>query len=92
MQIKMKVTHDNVVHELTAKPVDLGAFEVEHSCSISVFEKEQRASHLFWMAWHVARRTRLTALDYQEWLDGLDDIEVEDAETAAPLAPAPSPG
>ena len=92
MQIKLKVTHNGTEQELTAKPVDLGAFETEHNCSITIFEKEQKATHLFWVAWHIARRTKLTTLDYQDWLEDLDDIEVLDEVAAAPLDPAPSPG
>jgi hypothetical protein len=87
MKLSLTVIHDGDTQTVTCGPVDMVAFEREHKCAIKVIAEEQKMEHLCWLAWQASRRTRKTVLDFDAWIDGLEDISVEDEGTEVPLAP-----
>lgn len=53
---------------VTAIAADLIAFETKFDMSVSRLEKDLRLTHLFFLAWHVQKRTGETKDDFEKWL------------------------
>ena len=98
MQIPMTITHAGVTSRVVAFPPDLSAYEKHFGESITKFgaglqSGDVELSRIFWLAWQVSRRTRKTGLDFDSWLEDLEDCTTADDEPApGPLELTPSPG
>lgn len=75
MQINLQVTYaDGTVKDLKAVASDLVAFESEFSISIARLEQNLMLTHLLFMAWHVEKRTKQTALEFNAWVETVENI------------------
>jgi len=93
MQIRMTVTpKKGETHDAIAEPQDLIAFEREFSKSVAKFQENIFLTDLFWLAWHVEKRSKNTGLDFDEWVASIDDIGVAEEQEVAPLVPPPPIG
>jgi hypothetical protein len=93
MQIRMTVTpKKGETHDATAEPQDLIAFEREFSKSVAKLQENIFLTDLFWLAWHVERRSKNTGLDFEEWVASVDDIGVAEEQDVVPLEPPPPTG
>ena len=82
MQIAMKVTHaDGSEAEVTAKASDLIAFERHFDKSMSVFgdPNNTRIEYVMWLAWHTTKKAKGTDLEFEPWVDSIDQITVGDS-------------
>lgn len=78
--INLQVTYlDETTSECVAIAADLIAFESKFDLSISRLEKELRITHLFFIAWHVTKRTGHTTDDFDKWVEGVSMVSVGDA-------------
>ena len=68
MNINLLLTYtDGNAKELTAKAVDLVAFESRFDLSVARLENNIRMTHLFFLAWHVEHRTGATKDEFEKW-------------------------
>ena len=90
MKINLQVTTlDSVTTKLTAQFADFIAFETEKNRSVANFQTELRLTDLAWLAWHAEKRTKRTAMKFEEWIDTVESVEVG-AESSA-INPLESP-
>jgi hypothetical protein len=81
MKINLQVQfEDGNSKEIVANAADLVAFETEFNISIARLGAESKLSHLMFLAWHAAKRQKMTDKPFEEWLDGVDSIGDSDAD------------
>ena len=87
MKINLEVIAlDGVVNKVTAQFADFIAFEGEKNRSVANFQTELRLTDLAWLAWHAEKRTKKTALKFEEWIETVDSVEVgTDSAVIVPL-------
>ena len=87
MKINLEVTSlDSVTTKVTAQFADFIAFENEKNRSVANFQTELRLTDLAWLAWHAEKRTKKTALKFEEWIETVDSVEVgTDSAVIVPL-------
>jgi pentose-5-phosphate-3-epimerase len=77
MKIHLEVTTlDNVTQKVTAQFADFIAFETEKNRSIANFQTELKLTDLAWLAWHAEKRTKITEMKFEEWIESVDSVEV----------------
>jgi hypothetical protein len=80
MQINLQITfEDELTKELTAKAVDIVAFEERFDLSVARLEATMKMTHLFYLGWHVDKRTGGTKETFEKWLEKVDSVEVGEA-------------
>jgi hypothetical protein len=90
MKINLNITTlDSVTTKVTAQFADFIAFETEKNRSVANFQTELRLTDLAWLAWHAEKRTKRTAMKFEEWIDTVESVEVG-AESSA-INPLESP-
>lgn len=68
--INLRVTFiDESETTVTAVAADLIAFESKFDLSIVKLESEIRLTHLFFLAWHVLKRTNQTDAEFEKWAE-----------------------
>lgn len=60
--------------EVVAIAADLIAFESKFDLSVARLEAEIRLTHLFYMAWHVQKRTAQTKDDFEKWVESVSIV------------------
>jgi len=78
------VTTDGASVDTVAGPPDLVAFEAEYDRSVARFEAELRMTDILFLAWHSLKRKKVTDLDFQTWLDTVEDFTMSGAEEITP--------
>lgn len=82
MTINMRVKNgDGSEAEVTAKASDLIAFERHFDKPMTVFGNpgNSRIEHIMWLAWHTLKRGNSTTLEFDPWVDTVDEIKVGDS-------------
>ncbi len=88
LKISLAVAYaDGRKQDVVAGPGVQVAFEREHNVGIAAIATEQKVSHVYWLAWKATK----ASLPFDEWLDTVDDIELE-VGTPDPTRTAPSGG
>jgi hypothetical protein len=105
IKYKLSVTYENGEKvDVTAGPRTQVAFEREHKVPLSdviTFDSDGvdddgkpnvtavhfMSSHMYWLAWHASK----SPLGFDDWLDTVDEIEM-DVDAADPTPPAPQAG
>jgi hypothetical protein len=78
--INLRVVYlDGSETEVTAIAADLIAFESKFDLSVARLEAEIRLTHLFFLAWHVQKRTGQTKDEFDKWVESVS-IVTEGAE------------
>ena len=87
MKINLNITTlDGVTVKATAQFADFIAFEGEKNRSVANFQTELRLTDLAWLAWHSQKRTKKTAMKFEEWIETVDSVEVgTDSAVIVPL-------
>jgi hypothetical protein len=79
MNISMAITFsDGESKTVIAKARDLVAFEEHFEMSMARLETQMKLTHMFWLAWHVCKRTGITKDDFEKWLDSVETVEALD--------------
>ena len=90
MKINLDITMlDGGVAKTVAQFADFIAFEGEKNRSVANFQTELRLTDLAWLAWHSQKRTKKTALKFEEWIETVESVEVS-AEPSA-IVPLENP-
>lgn len=82
---------DGRTQEAKIRPSDCVAFEEKYDIAITAAFSEEtktKLSHIYFLAYSAAG----SALEFGEWLDSVDEIQVEAVGDAAPLDQAPTNG
>lgn len=70
--MQLELTIDDVPHSVEIKSTDLVAFERKYGVSYGEVETAPKLEYVFFLAWNACRRLKITALDFDTWLDGAD--------------------
>lgn len=65
---------DGTSEECVAIAADLIAFESHFDLSVARLEKEIRLTHLFFLAWHVLKRTGRTTDTFEKWVESVSVV------------------
>lgn len=85
MRMNLHVTYtDGSGADVIVSAPDLVAFEREFDRSVARFESEVRFTDICWLAWHRLHRDK-QAGEFNDWLEGLDGVEVKDIGEPVPL-------
>ena len=60
--------------DVTAIAADLIAFESHFDLSVARLEKEIRLTHLFFLAWHVLKRTGQATEEFEKWVESVSIV------------------
>jgi hypothetical protein len=66
---------DGTEKTVAANPVDVVAFESHFNLSVAKLQSEFRLTHVFWLGWHVEKRTKATDLEFEPWLETTNIVE-----------------
>ena len=76
MRIEFTITFaDGTAAEATASVADQVAFEQANDRSIARLADDFRITDACWLAWHAQHRTGKTQLGFDQWLNGVDNVE-----------------
>lgn len=77
MRIEFTITYaDGTAAEATASVADQVAFEQATDRSIARLADDFRLTDACWLAWHALHRTSKTQLSFDQWLEGVDNVEI----------------
>lgn len=82
MKLPMTVVYDGGTRKVVvAQFADFIAFENVHNKSVAKMDAELRLSDLAWIAWHAEKRNKQTALEFNDWNQTVEELELggEDA-------------
>jgi len=65
---------DGTEKTVTCIAADLIAFESKFDVSVSRLEKDLRLTYMFYLAWHVLKRTGETKLEFEKWTETVSSI------------------
>lgn len=69
---------DGSEKSVTAIAADLIAFETHFDKSVAVLQKDVRLTYLFYICWHVLKRTGETKDEFEKWLETVSGVVVGD--------------
>lgn len=73
--INLRITFiDGSENTVTAVAADLIAFETKFDLSIVKLESEIRLTHMFFLAWHVLKRTSQTDVEFEKWAESVSAV------------------
>jgi hypothetical protein len=65
--------------KVSAIAADLIAFEAKFDLSVAKLGSDVRLTHLFFLGWHAAKRTKLTELDFEPWTETVSMVKEAEA-------------
>lgn len=94
MKINLTVTYDDGRSEaVSCGALDLVKFEEHFNQSIQTMGSSPRFGQLCWLAWSSLHRRGRTSLDFEGWLDTVDELaDSEEGDPTPPLGLSPSTG
>lgn len=86
MNIKMHVTYaDESGVDVEASMPDFIAFERKYDKPVQAFASDVRIEYMCFLAWNNLQRRKKTGLEFDEWLDTVEEIKVGEEEDLVPL-------
>ena len=64
---------------------DFVKYEETHDVSMAKIEASMKVRDLAWLAWHCEKRNKVTALDFDAWLDTVEEISTGEDDMIVPL-------
>jgi hypothetical protein len=71
---------DGTEKTVTAVAADLIAFEQHFDKSVAILQTDYRLTYLFYICWHVLKRTGETKSEFDAWIETVSGIEASDDE------------
>jgi hypothetical protein len=68
------ISTDGTETTVEAVAADLIAFETRFDLSIVKLQSEIRLTHMFFLAWHVLKRTNKTSEDFEKWAESVSAV------------------
>jgi len=79
MDFRLEVKYiDGTTKTVVGMAADFVAFETKFDLSMARLEKEIRLTHLFFLGWHIEKRTGNTKLDFEPWLELVEMVQAAD--------------
>lgn len=69
---------DGTSSSVTGMAADFVAFETKFDLSMARLENEIRLTHLFFLGWHIEKRTGATKLEFEKWLELVEIVQPAD--------------
>lgn len=69
---------DGTTKDVVAVAADLVAFESKFDLSVTKLETNLRLTHLLFLAWHSEHRTKATGLDFEAWIETVENVGVSE--------------
>jgi hypothetical protein len=69
---------DGTEKNVTAVAADLVAFEQHFDKSVSTLQNDVRLTYLFWMCWHVLKRTGETKQEFDKFIETVSGVVIGD--------------
>ena len=66
---------DGTEKTVTAVAADLIAFEQHFDKSVAILQSDYRLTYLFYICWHVLKRTGETKQEFDDWIGTVQGIE-----------------
>lgn len=93
IRFTINVTYsDGSAAQTVAGPPDLVAFEAKFDRSVAKFETELRMTDILYLAWHSLKRRGQIASEFEDWLNTVDDFQMEGATEVPPSETPASTG
>jgi hypothetical protein len=70
---------DGTSKNVSTVAADLIAFEERFDMSIASLQNSIRMTHLFFIAWHVSKRTGETKDEFEKWVESVNMVSVGEA-------------
>lgn len=70
---------DGTEKSVVAVAADLIGFEQHFDKSVTVLTADVRLTYLFWICWHVLKRTNQTEELFEKWAENVAGVVIEDA-------------
>ena len=71
---------DGTKKSVEAIAADLIAFEERFDKSVNALTNDPRIAHLFFICWHVLKRTKQTTDEFDAWIETVSGVVVGDDE------------
>lgn len=85
MKMNAKVEYaDGSGADVVISAPDFVAFETKYDRSVARFATEIKFTDICWLAWHRLHRDK-KAGEFDEWLDTIDGVTLEESEEIVPL-------
>ena len=86
MNIKMHVAYaDGSGVDVDTSMPDFIAFERKFDKPVQAFAQDVRIEYMCFLAWNNLRRKKKTELEFDDWVDTIDQITVGEEEEIVPL-------
>lgn len=94
MRFPLRVTYtDGSAVELVTSAADSVRFEEKYDRSIVQLSKDARYTDMVFLAWAACSRLKYTDLDWDAWLDTVDEVTIGTQDTdVVPLETSPPTG
>jgi len=81
MKINLHIDYEGgVSKDIIANAADMVAFEDKFNVSIATLGQDPKLSHLYYLAWHVEKRTGATKDTFEKWLESIDTVGAGDGD------------
>jgi hypothetical protein len=74
------VFSDGTEKSVIAVAADLIGFEQHFDKSVTVLTADVRLTYLFWICWHVLKRTGQTSEEFEKWAESVAGVVIEDSQ------------
>lgn len=64
--------------DVSAGAPDFVAFEAKFDTSVQSFANDPRVTYMFFLAWNALKRTNRTGLEFDAWVETVENLEVAD--------------
>jgi hypothetical protein len=89
MKIELSVSMtDGTVHSVTAGVPEIVAWEQKFKGKMSDWAKGIALTDMAYMSWHYLHRNKVTGFPYDQWINGVENIEAVDADPKVTAAEA----
>lgn len=77
--------HDGKKRLAVVQFADFVKFEEVHNVSMAKVEAEMKVRDLAWLAWHCEKRNKLHTVDFDTWLNDVEEISAGGDNVIVPL-------
>ena len=75
MQTNLHITYaDGTKAEVVTSPADIVAFEAKFEIGVSRLNQDPKMTYIYFLAWHAAKRTKATSLDFEAWVETIEEV------------------
>jgi hypothetical protein len=85
MRFPLRITYlDGSAVEVVTSAADSVRFETKFDRSIVTITSDARYTDMIWLAWSACNRTKQTDLEFDAWIDTVDEVTVGEGSSDVP--------